>query len=155
MSTLVYAALTGRRIATARAAAPGEAPGIGQFVDAVTALVPAEVLSVHAVILTFTTETTDGVTRITEPGILTAAFFALIGLSVFLYAFGRWKTWARLDWARIFIPPLAFVAWTMLQRSTAFDAVLPLMRMAPRLLVAVIGAVVLGVVASVLAKPKS
>jgi hypothetical protein len=152
MSTLVYAAMTRRRIDQQATRAPaGQTPSLGPFVDAVAGLVPAEVLSVHAVILTFTTQTSGKVTTITEQGTLTAVFFALIGLSMLLYAVGRLKSWEPWDYARMFIPPLAFVAWTMLQRSTAFDAVLPGMNTACRLAVAVIGAVVLGTAASVLA----
>ena len=58
MSTLAYAALTARR----EEASPGTsttsgAPGMRTFVDALAALVPAEVLSVHAAVLSFTTNT--------------------------------------------------------------------------------------------------
>jgi len=47
------------------------APGIKTYVDALAALVPAEVLTAHAAILTFTSDTMDQagekVVKITEP----------------------------------------------------------------------------------------
>jgi hypothetical protein len=47
------------------------------------------------------------------------------------------------------IPPLAFVGWTMLQRSTAFDAVFPTMPQAARTVAALfLGAVVGGLAAA-------
>jgi len=46
---------------------------------------------------------------------------------------------------------LAFIGWTMLQRTTAFDAAWPDVSLNLRTAIAVIGAVVLGVSASALA----
>lgn len=48
------------------------------------------------------------------------------------------------------IPPLAFVGWTMAQRVTAFDAVWPDTGEATRNLIVVLGAVVLGLLATAL-----
>jgi hypothetical protein len=52
------------------------------------------------------------------------------------------------------IPPLAFVGWTMLQKSTAFDAIALLVpggiSDAPRYAIAVIGAIVISAGATVL-----
>jgi hypothetical protein len=157
MSTLAYATLT-----TARdEAPPGEStstspPGLGSYADAVAALVPAEVLSLHAVILSFTTTTAqdtagNSITTITESVTLTWAFFGLIILSVALYVIPRLRTKNRLDFIRAVIPPAAFVAWTMLQRATAFDAVWPGLGEAPRTVVALFAAVVFGVLATALA----
>ena len=132
MSTLVYA---GRTV---------EEQGVPWFIEALAGLVPAEVLAAHAVFLTFTTETTGVVTRITEQVLLTWAFGALVAMSILLYLIRAlvrgWKKW---DGVRILVPPLAFVTWTMLQRSTAFDAVWPDLRMPTRLLVGMILAIVL------------
>jgi hypothetical protein len=158
MSTLAYAAMTRKR----EEAKPGtstttSAPGIKTYVDALAALVPAEVLTAHAAILTFTTETVDkagkATVTITEPGTLFWVFYALIGVSMALYAAGRlmasrWDSW---DWLRVVIPPLAFVGWTMLQKATAFDAVAPGFSQAGRSAAAIIGAVLLGLLAAVLA----
>lgn len=100
-------------------------------------------------------EVGEAVTTITEPGTLRGVFWALIALSIFLYVVGlrhRWGQWDRWEVVRAAIPALAFVAWTMLQKSTAFDAVAPGFEDAPRFAVAAIGAAVLGVVAALLAR---
>jgi len=158
MSTLAYAALTKKR----EAAKPGtssssEAPGVSTWVDSLASLVPAEVLALHGVFITTltTTEMQNGkpVTIIANPGALTAAFYALIVVSVLLYAGARVmaKAWDKLDFARMAIPPLAFIGWTMLQKSTAFDAAFPNVPWGPRFVISIIGAVVLGLVAALLA----
>jgi len=58
MSTIAYAQMTNAR----EAAAPGTStttgtPGLKTYVDAFAALVPAEVLTLHALLISFTTET--------------------------------------------------------------------------------------------------
>ena len=157
MSTLAYASLTTKR----EEAKPGtsfseSAPGVGSYVDALAALVPAEVLTLHAVMLSFTTNTqTDSkgqsMTLITDAETLQWAFVGLIVLSIVLYAVPRFQTWERFDVARALIPPSAFVAWTMLQRATAFDAVAPSLRPGARSAIALFAAVLLGLAASALA----
>jgi hypothetical protein len=154
MSTFAYAALTSRREdATPGTSSTGGQPGVSTYVDAVAALVPAEVLTAHGVILSFTTETTAGAVHITAPDVLRAVFWVLIGLSCLLYVVTRWTAhkWERLDYLRMLIPPVAFVAWTMLQKATAFDAVDPKMSDPARSATAIIVAIVLGVSASLLA----
>ncbi|HTT69363.1 MAG TPA: hypothetical protein VMF70_15170 [Gemmatimonadales bacterium] len=157
MSTLLYGALTTQRLraepGTSLDAAP---PGLGTYVDALAALVPAEVLALHGLILSVTTATVvqDGLPQvtITEPGTLRYAFVGLIVLSVALYLVPRFRTRERLDVGRALIPPIAFVAWTMLQRATAFDAVWPTLGGAPRTVIALFVAAVLGIFAARLAK---
>lgn len=160
MSTLVYATMTGKR----EEAQPGtstmtSAPGVNTYVDALAALVPAEVLTAHAAILTFTTNTeaakaaSNATITITQPGTLVGVFWALIVVSMVLYAAPRlmeskWDSW---DWLRVLIPPLAFVGWTMLQKATAFDAVAPGFGQAARSATAIIGAILLGLLAAALA----
>lgn len=154
MSIITYAQFT-----TARAnAAPGKSlkeqpPGVSTFVDALAALIPAEVLTMHGVILSVTTSTTNGTITITAAPTLQWSFFGLIGMSLILYVGTRRITgkWDRLDWLRMLIPPTAFVAWTMLQRATAFDAVYPTMSDAPRTVIALFVSVLLGLAASALA----
>jgi hypothetical protein len=76
-----------------------------------------------------------------------------MALSVLLYAAGRFrKKWEGRDFIRAIIPPCAFVAWTMLQRATAFDAVCPALREAPRFAIGLFGAVILGILAKLLAR---
>ncbi len=159
MSTLAYAAMTRKR----DEARPGtstttSAPGFNTYVDALAALVPAEVLTAHAAILTFTTETVKGsagnaIVTITQPDTLRGVFYALIFVSMVLYATGRliashWDNW---DWLRVVIPPLAFVGWTMLQKATAFDALGTNFSQAGRSATAIIGAILLGLLAAALA----
>lgn len=158
MSTLAYAEFTNRRDAaqpgTSRTNAP---PGVKTYVDALAALVPAEVLSLHALMLSATTSINGDTTTISDANTLSAAFGGLLILAAGLYALPRWlaKKWDRLDWIRVLIPPLAFVGWTLLQRSTAFDAVLEVTQRTfgdgPRTVVGLFLAVILGVIASTLA----
>jgi hypothetical protein len=159
MSTLAYAALTTSR---EKAPAPGTrsrgdaapaGPGVKTYVDALAALVPAEVLSLHAVILSFTTATDNGTTRITATQPLSWAFWGLIALSLVLYVVPHMAAneWDMLDYVRMIIPPAAFVGWTMLQRATAFDAVIPDLDEASRTVIALFLAVVLGLLATYLA----
>lgn len=123
--------------------------------DALAALVPAEVLVAHGVILTAASKVStpsngEAVTTLTEPGTLKGSFIALVVVSMVVYAIGRtrWDIW---DAVRIFIPPLAFVGWTLLQPSSAIDAFGWNITEAARVAVPVIGALVLGAVASRLA----
>jgi hypothetical protein len=144
MSTLVYAQLTNVR----EGAPPGEStttsnPGLGTYVDALAALVPSEVLSLHALIIATLSDTTNNVTPT-----LKAAFWGLIALSIILYAIPRLLggSWDRYDWIRTLIAPAAFFAWTMLQRQTAFDAAFPGMSGGARTVAALFLAVILGLI---------
>jgi hypothetical protein len=127
------------------------------WVVSLASLVPAEVLAAHGALLAVTTTTNNTagktVTTITDAPTLTVVFYALIVVSVLLYVGARAvaHAWDRLDFVRMLIPPLAFVGWTMLQRSTAFDAAFPNVPSGPRTAIAVIGAIVLGTVAALLA----
>ncbi len=151
MSTAAYAMLTSKR----EQAQPGTSsttspPGVKSWVDALAALVPAEVLAVHAVIISFTTSTVNNATQITAPETLKGVFVALVVVSAVLYWLVHRAQWDVWDYFRILIPPLAFVGWTMLQKTTAFDAVAPNLPEAPRFAIAVIGGVVLGAAATAL-----
>src|SRR5438876_4877 len=104
MSTLAYAILTRRRVNAALAATKGvaDSPDVSRYVDTLAALVPAEVLSAHAAILTFTTDTLANASGqitvvITDPRTLVGSFWALIAVSMVLYGVGRSKdsTWNR------------------------------------------------------------
>jgi hypothetical protein len=154
MSTVTYAALTTRREESAPRTSTNTAPpGVNTYVDAFAALVPAEVLALHAVILSATTRTADGKTEIIAQGTLFWAFVGLVLLAIGLYVGYRLlaKKWDRWDLLRMLIPPLAFVGWTMLQRATAFDAVFPSLSDAPRTVLALFLSVILGVLAAALA----
>lgn len=128
VSTVAYAKLTSARDEAAPGKSNDTKPGVGKYVDALAALVPAEVLAAHAIILTFTTTTQEGAdgastTIITEPDALQVAFWLLLGASAALYFFAKLGTLDILDSVRILIPPLAFAGWAMLLTPTAFDPV--------------------------------
>ena len=119
--------------------------------DALAALVPAEVLTLHGLILPVTTSTADGKTSISDAFTLSCAFYGLIVVSIVLYVVPRLSKWDPLDYLRASIPPISFVAWTMLQRSTAFDAVAPQLPMSARTVIALFAAVLVGFLATRLA----
>jgi hypothetical protein len=154
MSTLVYAQLTTKRDEAEPSTSTSEAPpGVKTYIDAFAALVPAEVLTLHALILSATTKIEGDTTVITARETLAWAFLGLLIVSIALYVVPRLlaKKWDTLDWIRVAIPPLALVGWTMLQRTTAFDAVCPEMSEAARTVSALFLGVVLATVASALA----
>jgi hypothetical protein len=183
---------------TATAATPSVRT-VDRYVEALAALIPAEVLTLHAFTLSMTTrivnpesKTADHianalsapgasvpadatavaeaiknatVTVISAPDTLHVAFWALVVFSLLLYlvprGYGAWKAspdtlsgwhWYRVmnaaDWIRAAIPPLSFVAWTMLQRTTAFDAAFPDMSQPDRSVSGMFLAVVLIAVAT-------
>jgi hypothetical protein len=181
MSVIAYAQLTNAR----EAAQPGTStigggsPGLRTYVDAFAALVPAEVLTLHALIISVTTKTSqipaapaagtttqaaaaETITTILPEAALTLeiSFWALVALSVVLYAVPRYfgGKWDKFDWVRVAIAPLAFFGWTMLQRATAFDAAFPTMPPVGRtvsalFLGAILGAVTAGLALKADAKP--
>lgn len=165
MSTIAYAQITNRR----EASVPGTStdsskPGLRTYIDAFAALVPAEVLTLHAVVISMTTETVkqasagggqETITRML-PGAaptLEFAFWAIVVASLALYVVPRWfgGHWDRWDAVRALIAPLAFVGWTMLQRATAFDAAFPDMDPLMRSVGAVFLGALLGAVSAGLA----
>ena len=135
MSSLAYGAVTRKRVqAPANKSVTTSPPGLKTYVDTLAALVPAEVLAFHAFMVELTTKTTKkngiAVTTITDRGTLEATFWVCIVLSMLLFLFTRLSGagaagWQRWDVARILVPPASFVLWTVVQKSTAFDAVSP------------------------------
>lgn len=132
MSTLLYAARTRQRQAGVSTVSQTPAtPGSSTWLDALVALVPSEVLVIHAIAIAAGTKTLEppsgtddgAITIITRPGLLKASFFVLIALAVFLYFIRKKDSWDNLDLARMLIPPSAFVTWTLVQQNTALDAV--------------------------------
>ncbi len=161
MSTLAYAALTKRRVQVPSGIRTSiSLPDVSTYIDMVAALVPAEVLALHAAILSLTTKTAQdqagrSITTITDPGTLRWAFWGLIFGSILLYIVPRPPLKKPLDCLRAAFPPAAFVAWTMLQKATAFDAVWPDLGETPRAVAALFGAVLLGALAKALANRAS
>ena len=129
MSTLAYGSLVRLR----RTGALRDTPDATSYLDTLASLVPAEVLALHAFIVSVAATTTGDSTSILEASkpMLKCLFGVLIFLSVALYVLSRvgpdfnWKAakFEPLDILRGLIPPIAFVAWTMLGKVTLFDAV--------------------------------
>lgn len=151
MSSLMYGAITRKREeAPAGQSTDDKPPGLQTYVDALAALIPAEVLSAHAVVISNVTTTKDGATSITAPAQLAFFFWFFVALSIALFLIGRRAIPRGWDWVRMFIPSLAFLGWTMLQPTTAFDAVAPDFSPDWRWALGLALAIVLGIVAAVL-----
>lgn len=173
MSTMAYGVISAQRQAAAKGKSKEEkSPGFGSYVDVVAALVPAEILAANAALLPVMSTTSQdpksgaAVTTITEPGTLKLVFWLSVASCVLLYvasqlarakkeraAADKGKAaarWGYANWVRMLIPAGAYVGWTMLQKSTAFDAIAPSMSQSLRLTLAVFAAIALGVVAKAL-----
>lgn len=171
MSTVAFGALTTRReksdSGTSKSAQP---PGLNSYIDILAALVPAEVLAIHAIIISAVTTSNGGQTQITQPGTLRLAFWLLVGLSVVLFLLGRRPAptpadvrqqlgtqvprWQRLEWQDVIragIPALALVGWTMLEPTSVWNAVDSGMSGGTRTLIALVGAVFLAALTKALA----
>jgi hypothetical protein len=173
MSAALYGALNAQREATEEEKSKKDkSPGFGTYVDVVAALVPAEILAANALLISLMVDTTEesgkSVTKITEPGSMKLMFVLSIILSVGLYVLGdRTRaraaakkreedvggkeveviSWGGWNYLRALIPAGAYVAWTMLQKATAFDAIAPGMNESKRVVIAVFGAIILGAIA--------
>jgi hypothetical protein len=132
MSTTLFARSTSARLATPSGTATDSTDSaVAPFVTAAAALVPAEALIVQVAILQITTTTTkaseshEATTVITNPDALRFGFWALIGLSAIAYLAGRVSSKQKLrllDVAGVLIAPAAYIAWSLLQSPSAFDA---------------------------------
>jgi hypothetical protein len=119
MSALLYGALTRKREeAPAGASTEAKPPGLKTYVDALAALVPAEVLALHALVIGRATKTDNGPTSITAAPQLIFFFWFLVILSAALYVVGLRTIPLGWNLVRMTIPPLAFLGWTMLQPTT-------------------------------------
>jgi hypothetical protein len=128
---------------------------IKHWQDVLVALVPAEVLALHALAMTYGTTTTqegeEAVTVLTDPTEMSWVFAAMAVLAMVLYLVGV-KRFGWTDVARGLIASAAFVLWTMVQPSTAFDALGLELSGFVRIMIAVFGAVILGILVNALAK---
>jgi hypothetical protein len=117
--------------------------------------VPADILVFHAFVVGLTTETKknadgDPVTRITDPGWLKAMLIIGCVWAIVEYWLAHHpvqRTWDTSDYIRAVIPAAAFVLWTMLQSTTAFDAWFPNFGDPGRTILAALLVVVLGLLA--------
>jgi hypothetical protein len=157
MSTLAFAAITSRRLA----ATPGSSsetapPAFKPYVDAMAAIVPAEVLAAHATVVGVLSDVAKDahghdVTVLGHPNYLKLTFWVLLALSPGLYLVGRLiskQQLRRLDILLALLPPAAFFAWTMLQPTTVLDAVIPQFEVPGRTVVGILAAVVLAPLAA-------
>jgi len=143
---------------------------VKRWVDVVAALVPAEILALHALAMTLGTTTTgagdDATTVISRPGDMRLIFWGLVVLAPLLYLVGvllkalkgpatggslvgRVLGWRHV--VRALIASAAFVSWTMLQPSTAFDALGVELSGLLRASIAAVVAILISVVTAVLA----
>ena len=139
---------------------PGKVKSTQKAIDALAALVPAEALAIHAIVIEVTTQSMNGsddmdVTTITEPGVLRGSFWALLVAALVAYVApriigGKWK---GLDFVRMLIGPAAFVLWMILQEPSAAQVVDPITEWsaALKVVVVVFGALGLGLLSGLLA----
>jgi hypothetical protein len=158
MSAALYGALTAKRKKTRGNTRKDVPPALGTSVDALVALVPADVLAAAAVLTPLSTNTTrTSEDRFTVATVhhadLKLTFFLLVALGPALYLIGHTKGFRDrsalgwLDIPRILIPALAFVGWTAALRPAAlFDAAVSISDYHKAILI-VIGALVLGTLA--------
>lgn len=126
MSTIAYAIQT-RRAEDHPVVRPSlneddndQAKKASALAQRLAALVPAEVLLVFGFALTnFTSTESDGSTTITKPGMLKWSIPLLAGFSLIEYLLAKGSKPKKADFGRMLVPPLAFVAWTLLTGSTA------------------------------------
>jgi hypothetical protein len=151
MSVIAFANQLNAREETAKAdvdKAKAENTGTKDYIVVLAGLVPVEVLALHAAALEVTTKSVHGTKIITEPTTLKWTFLGLILLSVLLYVAVHFRNLDGLDVLRAAIPGAAFVAWSMAQPMTAFDAVVGTRLSAgARTIIAAFAAVVLAVLA--------
>jgi hypothetical protein len=163
VSAFLYGRFEGKREEAARGTSMSEEPpGLKTYADTLAALVPAEVLAAAIFFVSEFTETTTGpdgkdVITVTEPTALKWSWYGCIAFAALFYIAGhirvgaRSDLWDRWDFARMLIPAGAFVAWTAaVEPATMLNAAWGLDR-GWRILLAVFGAVCLGLAASALA----
>jgi hypothetical protein len=169
---MAYGVLSAQRQAATKGESKDkQSPGLGSYIDVAAALVPAEILAANAALLPIMStsgedESGASVTTITEPGTLKLVFWLSIVSCIVLYVAAQLTRakkerakagngvgvakWGFANYLRMFIPAGAYVGWTMLQKSTAFDAIDPGMSQSLRLTLAVFAAIALSVVAKAL-----
>jgi hypothetical protein len=157
MSSLVYGIVTAKRVAApAGQSQDTAAPGLGTYIDALAALVPAEALALYAgIVIPNATHTASisgkNVTVISNPSLLEWSCAGLLALSSLLYIVGRKKgQLGPWDVLRSFIPPMAFAAWMLVQNPGVWDIWWPGSGIGERAVIAAFAAIVLGIAASAL-----
>ena len=129
---------------------------MGTYLDTLAALVPAEALALYAgFVIPCTTKTacvhgTD-VTVISDPALLQWSCAGLLALSGLLYLVGRQQVLlSPLDVLRLFISPMAFTGWMLVQNPGVWDSWWPGSSVGERTVIAAFAAILLGVAANLL-----
>ena len=125
MSTIVYGGLTrsverDRQLAVQEGTAETPDQKLAKITQAVTALVPTEVLAIHAAVLAYATVIGDGgSTTVTKPDLLKWSLPFLAAVAIALYFIGHRGPLEPVDVGRALIPATAFVTWTLLMGTSA------------------------------------
>jgi hypothetical protein len=142
MSVYTYGACAKKReIARKKESTKDDPPGLSTTVDALIAIVPVEVVGIHAFAVTFLSDkwTLRGIYIFCI--VLCLALFVVghltadpdvAGLSLLQHPSNFLRRPHPLDGLRIALPVFAFVAWTMLNKETAWDEIFPNMQMEAR-----------------------
>jgi hypothetical protein len=154
MSTLGYASLTNQRFSDKPNQGTNDpAKGVKTYVDALSAMVPAEVLAAHAVIINFLYD--DKTEWVGHSGTQIGGLFALLViLSSLLFVAPRLlggTAWMRGDLVRALIPPAAFIGWSVLQPVSLLDGWCPDLDKQMSSAVVIVLAIGLGILTSSLA----
>lgn len=154
MSTLGYASLTNQRLSDpANEGTNKPGTGVKTYVDALSAMVPAEVLAVHSVVLNFLYDKSTGFGS-HAPAKLELLFWALMAISCALFVAPRLSggiKWQKGDWLRALIPPTAFWGWSVLQPISLLDGWWQVGDKQMMSAFVVVLAIVLGILTSILA----
>lgn len=135
-----------------------DAPKASKWIDLAAALVPAEVLAAHALLLplAFDTDAEGGTTLSSDSVTVFWVFVGMAILPAILYVATASKGFERLDILRAIVPSMAMVAWMMLQPTTMFTGFAQYLEWTPNELaitaLGVLLASVAGTIAAVTAK---
>jgi hypothetical protein len=119
-------------------------------------LAPAEALALYAgFVIPYTTKTASvhgtDVTVISDPALLQWSCAGLLALSGLLSLVGRQQVLlSPLDVLRLFISPMAFTGWMLVQNPGVWDSWWPGSSVGERTVIAAFAAILLGVAANLL-----
>lgn len=113
--------------AASPAATTTDAKDVSHWVDILAALIPAEALGLHALLMAFVAKTStdaDGnpLVTISDHAAVRDMFWVLAVLAGFIFLVSTGALTSIANWFRAVLVALAFVCWTMIQKGTAFDA---------------------------------
>jgi hypothetical protein len=124
MSTILYGRLTRRaqtmRDARARGVVASDDEKAVALAQQIAAVVPAEVLAIHGIVLASATALADdGSTDVTDPELLKWTLPVLLILALVIFVIAKRDAWQKADGFRALVPPAAFFAWTLLTGTSA------------------------------------